>query len=301
LSVTEVSERVAVAPRGHGLAHAPEDRGQHPEAHRRLMIQPVGRPAGEQPAERAQRGRLVLVAPQQRELRGIRVERRPERLDRQRDRALGQVGSAATGQRGIGHQRRRGRGAVDQRHRLARLELEPFGELAEQMAQRGDLSRAAVPPRRDRRQRAAVEHGRDRRGQRRTHRGVPADEVGQPREDDPAHHPLGQRLAERRCRPEPRRPGLAGAIGEHRASGVARARGHAVQKRTGVLGQARRDEPLEGRPAAAHPLLDLGAQSDRLALPRHPPEGVERQVRATADDDGHARQYGAPWLGTEAA
>ena len=70
-------------------------------------------PSGEQRAQRAQRGGLVLVAPQRLELRRVVLERHAEHVGGQREQRLGEREAAAARERDVGHERRRAGRAVD--------------------------------------------------------------------------------------------------------------------------------------------------------------------------------------------
>jgi hypothetical protein len=165
-------------------------------ADRCLVGLALGRAATQQRGERAQSVRLVHVAPQLSEFGCEGVERRPDRLDRQRERRLDERQPAAPGQRHVGHQRGGAGRSVDQRHLFPRFELDALGQLAEQMAEGQDLARAAVAPSGHGRQRTAVKHGRHSGGHQRPRARVTLDEVGQTGEHDGAHDPLWQRLPE---------------------------------------------------------------------------------------------------------
>ena len=269
------------------LAHPPEHSRQHAVAHRRLIGLALGDAAVQQRRERAQGVGLVLVAPQLTELGRERLQRRSDRLDREGERALGEIEPAAPGQRRVGHEGRGARRPVDQRHLLLGLELELFGKLAEQVPEGEDLARAAVATSGHGGQRAAVEHGGHRRADVRPRARVTLDEVGQASEHDRAHDALGQRLAERGRGPQPRRPGRAGRLREGLAPGVTRPGRDAVQQRLRVLGQPGVHVRGQRGVPAVHLLGDRGRELDALALPRDPPHGLERQVSPACDDNGH--------------
>ena len=95
-------------------------------------------------AQRAQRRRLVLVAPQLLELGGVGLVRRADRLGRQREDLLDEREAPAAGQRAVGDERRRARRAVDERHALLGRQLVRGAEVEEQAPEGEDLARAAV-------------------------------------------------------------------------------------------------------------------------------------------------------------
>ena len=112
----------------------------------------------------------------------VGVQGSGERLDRQREDCLGQLQAVPGVQGDIGGQRGGARRAVDQGHALA------FHQVAgvhrgHHMHEGKDLTDAALPVERNARQRA-IQQGGHALGEFRAHLGVPADEVGQPGEDD---------------------------------------------------------------------------------------------------------------------
>ena len=230
--------------------------------------------------------RLVLVVPERLEVGRVGLERRTGGLDRQREDALGEPQPRLAGERDIGHEGGRARRAVDERHALLGLEVEAGAEVVEQAAERDDLPGAAVALARDLGQRR-VEHRDDLARGVRAHRGVPVDEVGQPREHDPAHDAVGERLAEGMGRPQPGRPARR-RLGRQRDRGaVAGSRRGAVDQRARVGRDAGLDERHEARVRVVHPRERLGRERDALALPGHPPDRVEGDVGAGGERKGH--------------
>jgi hypothetical protein len=123
---------------------------------------------------------------------------------------------------------------------------------------------------------------------------VTVNEVGQPREHDGAHDALGQGLPERRRSPQPTRSGHPGAVGQHSVPRVAGPGRDAIQQRIGLLGQTSRNKPCKRGMRALHPLLSLGSQPDRLALPRHPTHHTHGQIRAASDNHSHTPSIAIP-------
>jgi hypothetical protein len=116
---------------------------------------------------------------------------------------------------------------------------------------------------------------------------VTAEQVGEPGEDDPARHALGERLAEREASPEPAGRASARLFGQGRGGAVAGRGGDAVEQDPRVLGEPRPDVGQEGLVQRVDAFERARGELDALALPAHPPERVEGQVGPGRDDDGH--------------
>ena len=111
-----------------------------------------------------------------------------------------------------------------------------------------------------------------------------AEEGGQAREDDPADDTFGQRVAEgdgETARPAPRlfAPGVR--VEAHGGSVPVPAR-HPVDRDGRVVEQRH-----EGGAGGRHALLGCRCDPHCLALPGDAPEGLERDVGAILEDDGH--------------
>src|SRR4051795_7819285 len=83
-----------------------EDAGEDAQAHRALVRLAVRRAVREQRAQRAQRGGLVLVAPQRLEVLGVRLERRVHGLGREGEHRLGEREAHAAREGHVGQERR---------------------------------------------------------------------------------------------------------------------------------------------------------------------------------------------------
>ena len=127
LSVTEASEPAAVRSACACASRTPPEHArQDAMAHRRLMRLALGRAALQQGGERAPARRPRARRPTASPSSGANaVQRRADRLDRERERALGELEPAPPGERRVGHERGRAGRSVDQRHLLPRLEVEP--------------------------------------------------------------------------------------------------------------------------------------------------------------------------------
>ena len=115
------------AARSAGGERAPrrtEHARQDAEADRCLVALARAGAAGQERAQRAQCGRLVLVAPQRLQVGAVGILGRADRVAGQREHPLGERDPLARGERDIGHERRGARRAVDQRHPLLGRQLE---------------------------------------------------------------------------------------------------------------------------------------------------------------------------------
>ena len=165
-------------------------------ADRRLIVASAGACRIEEPAEAAQRRRLVLIAPQVFEHGIIVFERRTEGLDRKRKDLLYQAQAASSRQRGVRQQRRRTWRTVDQRSALLDLQIEPRGKVRKKRIKRQDLAGSPLPRRSHVRQRTAVEHVCDGLCHAWRRCCIALDEIGKARQRERPDDTVGKGIAE---------------------------------------------------------------------------------------------------------
>ena len=275
---------------GRRAAQPAEHPGQDAERDGGLEVPPLARAAGQQLAQRAQRGDLVLLVPERLEQRRVLLVGRPDHLGRECADALGQRQPVATRERGVGHQRRCAGRAVDQRHRLARVLDRARRERAEEVPERQDLAAAAVALRGHGGQRSALEHPCDRARELGPHARVALDHACQAGQHDAAHDALGQRLAERCAGAAEHARQVAALIGiQQRRRTVAGARRDAVDER-GRIALDEREERLARR---AHALGGALADDDAGALTGDAAVALEVDVGTALESDRARRLCGA--------
>ena len=214
------------------------------------------------------------------------LQRRAEGLDGEGEDLMGEPDAPAGRQRRIAQQRCGRRRAVDQRAALLDLEIEARRQLGEERVEGEDLAGSALARAGHAGQRPAVQHGGDGQGDARRGGGMALDEIRQPRQHDPAHHPLGQGIAEGGGGGKGLEPGMALALlqGQPPARQLAHGRGDAIDDEIGILV----DELQEGLPALGDPLQRGLADPHAFALPGDAAEAVEIDVVARRQHDGHA-------------
>ena len=214
------------------------------------------------------------------------LQRGAEGLDGKREDLMGELDAPAGRQSRIAQQGGCRRRAVDQGAALLDLEIEARGELGEERVEGQDLAGPALARGGHAGQGPAVQHGGD--GERDARRGgrMAVEEIGQARQHDPAHHPLGQGVAEGGGGGEGLEAGMALALlqGQPPARQLAHGRGHAIDDEIGVLV----DELQEGLPALGDPLQRGLADPHGFALPGDAAEAIEIDVGARREHDGHA-------------
>ena len=240
--------------------------------------------ACEQRAEALQRRRLAIVAPEPGELGVVGLERRGERLDRERERLVGERHPAGrrerpSASRAAAHgepltsalpsfgSSPRSRPMRSKRCPSARISPEPPLPWD---GTRGSSAPSSMPAT------ASATCGRT--------APWPSTRFASRREDDPARHALGQRLAERDAAiarlQRLLRPLLCR---EAQRRAVAEAARDAVDRRALVLEQGQ-----ERGPCGGDARRDGRLEGDGLALPGDAPERGQREVVAAAEGHGHA-------------
>ena len=183
----------------------------------------------------------------------------------------------------IGGQRGGARRAIDQSHSLA------FHQVAgvhgsHHMHEGKDLPGAALPVEGNARQ-GAVQQGGHTLGEFRPHLSVPADEVGQPGEDDASDNTLIKAIpAEAPAHPPEAACILAQFLRrDRRADFHTWPGGHPVDEAARVRAQ----QALEPRAGLAHDPQSGGADDHTLTIYGDPPERLKREILPRADDNGH--------------
>jgi len=180
---------------------------------------------------------LMLIVPQMIEGRVIMLQRRPKSLDRECEGLVCQGQPPARRQCRIGDQCRRTRRTVDERPALLHLEIEAGREIGKERIEGQDLASATLARTRHSGQGAVIQHGCHGLGDPRAGRGIAFDEIGQPRQNDAAHHAFGQRIAEGRGGGQRLEPRMALALGRGEAIAclLSHRGGHAIDDQIGVV------------------------------------------------------------------
>ena len=270
-----------------GLAEQPR---HDPEAHRRLVAEPArGVGARQMAAERAERLDLVLVRPEVVQRLVVGLERRPERVGRQREERLG-LGQPVPGpHRGVGEDRGGVGAAVHQRHALAFLEVE-VPDPAREVQHRQHLARAGLAAEGHAGQ-GPAQQGRHPLGELGADLSVTFDEVHQPGEDHAPDYLLGvASAAEAVSRLGAEQPRvLTLLLRRHRRRDLdPRAGGDAVDER-GPVGVEQGEEPA---PGGGHGVPRQRADLHVLPPERGPAEAVQREIGPPVHHDGHQRLPG---------
>ncbi len=255
-----------------------EDPGKDPVAHRSLKRPPPDPGGvGQQHLEGVEGPSLVGVPPQGLQRWVVSLEGRLESLDRESKDLLGELEAGPRLDSGIGREGRRARRPVDDRHRLALLQVLE-DKRAHDVGQRDDLARAHLSRQGDLRQRA-VEHLCDALGHDRARLGVALDVVRQPGEDDAPHGALRQVAAPEAApvmaasRPINRTATLlVGSDGVHRLL-AAPARGPVDEGAPVAV-----EEGHEGSAGVRHRLQCPRPDLDTFSVPRHAPVVGQREV-----------------------
>ena len=208
-----------------------------------------------------------------------------DRLGGEGEDLLGQLEPAPGGSGGIRQQRGGGRRAIDEREHLLLPELHALSKVVEERCQSGDLAGPSLPGQADLGQALTLQHGSHGGGELGRGGGMPLDVIGQPREDDPAHDPLGQGGAEGDRRSMRRAAGLALALlGVQPPVGMlAIAAGDAVDRELRIA-----FEQIEKLPAGSrHPGQRRGGEAGSFALPGDAPEIGQSEVGAGSEAERH--------------
>lgn len=129
----------------------------------------------------SQRTCLVVVSPELAEGLIVRVEGRPEGLDRQRKHVVDDAQTAACGEESVGDEGGSAGGSVEQRQPLLVPEIMRLDQRRKQVCKSEDLTGASVASQRNRRERPAVEQRCDGGHQRAADGGMTVEQVREAR------------------------------------------------------------------------------------------------------------------------